>query len=151
MDWRSEAWRFGVIGIVGFLVDAGVLTWLVRVNAWGLYESRALSFTLAVTATWYLNRRFTFAARADANRTREYRRYFAVQTLGAFVNLSVYVAIVAAIPAVGAWPVLPLAVGSAVAMVFNFLAARHFAFSADRPSGFPFSRMDGDSDDVLPR
>jgi len=78
---RGEAWRFGAIGGVGFLVDASVLTWLVQRARLGLYESRALSFALAVTATWYLNRRFTFARRAGADRGREYGRYFAVQTL----------------------------------------------------------------------
>lgn len=127
--WRGEAWRFALIGGVGFLVDAGVLTTLVRVNGWGLYEARALSFALAVTATWYLNRRFTFARRADANRKREYGRYFAVQTLGALINLSVYVAMVAALPVVAPYPVIPLAAGSGVAMLFNFVAARQFAFT----------------------
>ena len=52
MNWRGEAWRFGLIGSVGFAVDAGVLTWLVRVHGWGLYEARALSFALAVTVTF---------------------------------------------------------------------------------------------------
>jgi putative flippase GtrA len=107
-----------------------VLTWLVRVSGWGLFESRALSFSLAVTATWQLNRSFTFPDRAGNDRGREYGRYFAVQMVGALINLGVYVAIVVAVPAVGTWPVAPLAAGSGIAMVFNFLAARHFAFAA---------------------
>lgn len=127
--WRGEAWRFGLIGGVGFLVDAGVLTWLVRMQGWGLYEARAVSFALAVTATWYLNRRFTFSRRASADRRREYGRYFLVQSLGALINLGVYVVVVAALPAISAYPVLPLAAGSAVALLFNFFAARHFAFA----------------------
>jgi len=134
--WKGEAWRFAAIGIVGFLIDAGVLTWLVRMQQWGLYESRALSFALAVTATWYLNRRFTFSRRAGADRTREYGRYVAVQILGALINLGVYVVVVATVPAVGLYPVVPLAAGSAVAMIFNFVAARGFAFSG-RTGGTP--------------
>jgi putative flippase GtrA len=149
--WRGEAWRFGAIGGVGFLVDASVLTWLVSVNGWGLYESRALSFGLAVTATWYLNRRFTFASRAGTDRRREYGRYFAVQTLGALINLGVYVAIVAAVPAVAAYPVVPLAVGSGAAMVFNFLAARRFAFSGVKATGPRFSPLEGTRNDVQSR
>ena len=133
--WRGEAWRFGAIGAIGFLVDAAVLTWLVSVNGWGLYESRAVSFGLAVTATWYLNRRFTFARRAGADRGREYGRYFAVQTIGALINLGVYVAVVEAVPGVAPFPVVPLALGSAAAMVFNFIAARHFAFAGAGPAG----------------
>ena len=143
-SWHGEAWRFGAIGIVGFLIDAGVLTWFVRVHQWGLYEARALSFGLAVSATWYLNRRFTFASRAGADRSREYARYFATQSVGALINLGTYIAIVAALPGVADWPVIPLAVGSGVAMLFNFLAARHFAFAAPRLNGSGLARC-GDS------
>jgi putative flippase GtrA len=137
--WRGEARYFGAIGGVGFLIEAAVLTWLVRVNGWGLYGSRVLSFGLAVTATWYLNRRFTFARRAGADRGREYVRYFLAQVIGALINLGVYGTIIAAVPVVAAYPVLPLAVGSGVAMVFNFLAARHFAFNAREAAGSSFS------------
>jgi putative flippase GtrA len=127
-NWHSEVWRFGVIGAVGFLLDAGVLTWLVRMHHWGLYEGRAVSFGLAVSATWRLNRRFTFAAQAGPDQHREYVRYFLTQSIGAAINLGVYVAIVYTVPAVGAWPVVPLAFGSGIAMLFNFLAARSFVF-----------------------
>lgn len=132
--WRGEAWRFGLIGCVGFAVDAGVLTWLVRMHGWGLYEARALSFALAVTATWYLNRRYTFSRRPSPDRRREYGRYFMVQTLGAVINLAVYVAVVAALPEISAYPVLPLAAGSGVALLFNFFAARNFAFVVPKPA-----------------
>jgi putative flippase GtrA len=140
---RREIWRFGAVGVVGFVVDASVLVYLVQVMGWGLYGSRAISFGLAVTATWYLNRRFTFAQRAGAKRGQEYGRYFLAQVVGALINLGVYVAIVEAIPAVAAYPVLPLAAGSGVAMVFNFLAARYFAFVRTEVAQSPFSSCGG--------
>lgn len=126
---KRELLRFGAVGLVGFAIDAAVLTWLVTVQDWGLVEARVLSFALAVTATWYLNRRLTFRHRASARRGREYGRYFAVQTVGAAINLGVYVLVVAVLPALAEAPALPLAVGSGTAMVFNFLASRHFAFA----------------------
>jgi putative flippase GtrA len=133
MSLRREVWRFGAIGSVGFLIDASVLTWLVTERGWGLYESRMLSFALAVTATWYLNRRVTFANRVSIDRAGEYGRYFAVQIVGALLNLGVYVAILATTPSLAAYPAVPLAVGSGVAMIFNFVWARHFAFSGLKP------------------
>lgn len=136
MSLPKEAWRFGVIGFVGFLVDAGVLSSLVRAADWGLYESRALSFGLAVTATWYLNRRYTFRHRASEDRAREYGRYLAIQTLGALINLAVYVGVIAALPALATTPVLPLAAGSVLAMGFNFAASRGYAF-VRRPVSSP--------------
>ncbi|MFP4247196.1 MAG: GtrA family protein [Halochromatium sp.] len=123
-----QVWRFGAIGALGFAVDALVLTGLVRVGGWGVYESRWLSFALAVTVTWGLNRRFTFAQRAARNRSREYGRYVAVQGLGALINLGVYAVVLMVWPVLEAWPVLPLAAGSGVAMVFNFVGARYFAY-----------------------
>jgi putative flippase GtrA len=136
-NWRDEAWRFGVVGTVGFLVDAAVLSWLVQWQGWGPVEARGLSFPLAVTATWALNRRFTFTSRAGADRKREYGRYFVVQTIGALINLGVYLAVIAAVPPIAAWPVLPLAAGAGVAMVFNFVASRHLAFTGCEPAVTP--------------
>ncbi len=127
---RRESSRFAVIGSVGFLVDAAVLTGLVSALDWGLYEARAVSFSLAVSVTWYLNRRYTFADRISADRKREYARYVAIQIVGALINLGVYVTVARAAPAFAAYPVIPLAAGSAVAMVFNFMASRRFAFVA---------------------
>ncbi|MBP8023911.1 MAG: GtrA family protein [Chromatiaceae bacterium] len=126
---RREILFFGMTGGIGFLIDAGVLTWLVQVQGWGLYSARALSFAAAVTVTWYLNRSFTFAKRASTGRTREYGRYFGVQAMGALINLGVYVLVIALLPATGTIPVIPLAMGSGVGMIFNFVGARHFAFT----------------------
>jgi len=126
---QREISRFAAVGAVGFAIDAAVLTWLVIERDWGLYEARALSFALAVTGTWYLNRAVTFRHRASARRGQEYGRYFAVQTAGAAINLGVYVLVVAILPAVAAVPAVPLAAGSGTAMVVNFLASRRFAFT----------------------
>lgn len=123
-----QVWRFAVVGALGFVADALVLTWLVRDAGYGLYEARVLSFAIAVTVTWGLNRHFTFRQQASRGRTREYGRYFMVQGTGALMNLGVYAAMLIAWPALAAWPVLPLAVGSGAAMVFNFVGARHFAY-----------------------
>ncbi|MFE8034933.1 GtrA family protein [Thiohalocapsa marina] len=125
----AEVWRFAIVGSVGFAVEAVILTVLVRAGDWGLYEARLLSFSLAVSATWALNRRFTFTHRSSANRKREYARYFTVQSVGALLNLGVYSAFLLQWPSLGAWPVLPLAAGSLSAMVFNFLGVRFFAFT----------------------
>jgi len=146
--WRGEAWWFGAIGTVGFVVDAGVLTWLVRTQGWGLYESRALSFGLAVTATWYLNRRYTFRRRTGDDRAQEYGRYLAVQILGSLINLAAYMAVIAALPALAAYPVLPLAAGSALAMIFNFAASRGFVFAQpgrDGPGLMPLTEPRDDA------
>lgn len=125
---RREYLAFALVGGIGFLVDAGLLTWLIKIQDWGLYSSRILSFSVAVTVTWYLNRRFTFTKNAGPRRGREYGRYFIVQIIGALINLGVYMFAIVIDPALGNTPIIPLALGSAVAMIFNFFGAKFFAF-----------------------
>jgi len=128
---------FACIGSVGFLVDASILTTLITGYGWGLYSSRLISFGTAVTVTWYLNRRWTFARQMSPDRKKEYSRYIAVQTIGALLNFGIYSICITVIAALAAWPVIPLAVGSAVALVFNYLAAKKYVYTGHGPVGEP--------------
>ncbi|MEO1203165.1 MAG: GtrA family protein [Pseudomonadota bacterium] len=122
--------RYSAVGAFGFVVDASVLSVLVLVLDQGLYLSRFVSFTLAATATWLVNRAVVFQ---PANRTaQEYMGYLLVQIAGAGVNLGIYVILLHYSPALGAWPVVPLAVGAGVALLFNFFLLKRFVFGAVR-------------------
>jgi len=87
-----------------------------------------VSFSVAVTVTWYLNRRYVFSARKTLDRRSEYGRYLAVQITGMAINFLVYSLCIASSAIMDQWPVLALAVGSAVALFFNFAGARLFVF-----------------------
>jgi hypothetical protein len=80
----------------------------------------------AIKALWYL----TFSRRAGQNRRREYLRYLAVTTVGVLINFSVYAAVLYLQPWFEAYPVVPLAAGSLVAMTFNFAGVRWLAFDS---------------------
>ena len=127
---------FVVVGGIGFVIDASILAILVHGYSWGDYTARLVSFSVAVTATWYLNRRYVFSARKTLDRRREYSRYLAVQLIGMAINFLVYSLCIATVEIMDQWPVLALAVGSAVALFFNFLGARLFVFrgDSDQPS-----------------
>jgi putative flippase GtrA len=122
--------RFVVVGGLGFLVDASILSLLVHVWSWSPYTARVLSFAAAVTATWYCNRRWVFSPTKGA--TREYGAYVAVQTAGAAINFVTYAVLIALLPALARLPFVPLAAGSALAMVFNYSAAKHWVFRGRR-------------------
>jgi len=119
---------FVVVGGIGFIIDASILAILVHGYGWGDYTARILSFAVAVTATWYLNRRYVFSARKTLDRRSEYSRYLAVQLTGMAINFLVYSLCIATVEIMDQWPVLALAVGSAVALFFNFMGARLFVF-----------------------
>ncbi len=116
------------MGVVGFGVDAAILSTLVHAAGWHHYTARALSFAAAVTVTWYLNRNWVFSRTND--RTREYGAYFGVQAVGAAINLGTYALVIGLIPSLARLPVLPLAAGAVLALLFNYSAASRWVFAA---------------------
>lgn len=117
---------------MGFLIEAVIITWLVSGLDINVFLARAASFSVAVTSTWAINRNFAFAGLQKERKGREYSAYFLVQIIGAALNLAVFAAVIAAWPQLRATPVIPLAIGAAVALIFNFGASRAWVFD-DRP------------------
>jgi putative flippase GtrA len=123
---------FVAVGGLGFIVDAAILSTLVHVYAWPHFSARALSFAAAVTVTWYCNRQWVFSRTND--RAREYGAYFGVQAVGAVINLGTYALVIALFPALAQLPLIPLAAGAALAVVFNYSGASRWVFAPRGPS-----------------
>ena len=119
--------RFGLVGAVGFAVDGGLLQLLVSLG-WGPIAARALSFPAAVLATWWLNRSITFRGRESGGLLRSLLRYVAVSVVGTGVNFGIYASLVLSSATMATYPLLPFAIASGVALVFNYLGSKHFAF-----------------------
>ena len=121
--------RFGLVGVGGFTVDALVLhamTGIVGVNP---FLGRAVSFPVAVMATWLLNRSFTF--RHTAHHHTPWRQalvYGAVQGVGGLANFGVYSAALYVQPSLRHMLLIPLAFGSAAGLCLTFLGSKHIAF-----------------------
>lgn len=117
---------FGIAGGIGFVVDAGLLYLLAPHLGW--YAGRVLSFWGAATATWLINRRFTFT---DSARRlplwQEYLRYLAAMLGGAVVNYTAYVAVLHSLEGPAA-PLIGVAAGSIAGMGVNYLSARYMVF-----------------------
>jgi putative flippase GtrA len=88
---------------------------------------------LALTATWGLHRRWTFASRAT-KRFAEWSRFAIVNGGGSTLNYLIYSAILVVLP--GTAPLLALAAGSAVALFANYLGARLWAFHSRYATDF---------------
>jgi putative flippase GtrA len=119
---------FALIGVLGFVVDSSVLYLGLELGL-GLRWGRVVSYLVAVTATWALNRRFTFGA-SRRRAVIEWARFAITQLAGATVNLGTYFALVAASDVVARFPVLGVAAGSIAGLAVNFVAARAFVFGA---------------------
>lgn len=130
----SRFFRFCVVGSVGFLVDGGSLTILVALGV-GPYTARLISFPLAVTVTWLFNRKWTFADGATTRPKREYTVYFVVQITGALINLGVYAALLSHWEVLKAIVLVPFAVASATALIFNYVGMQWFVFTQRTSDG----------------
>lgn len=132
MATMTQAGRFAAIGAVGFVIDGGILTVLDSIYGINLFYARLVSFSVAVTVTWYLNRRLTFASQTPNEPGREWGRYAVVQTIGALLNMGIFFWLIIAFEPLAEWPIAPLAIAASVALVFNFYASRRIAFGHGR-------------------
>jgi putative flippase GtrA len=123
-----EGLAFLVVGTLGFVAHAALLTALVRGVGIAPYPAWFPAFAVAVALTYLFNRGWTFRHRAGADRGREFSRYVLLQCLGAAINNAVYGFLLWLHPAFAAEPVLALAGGSVAAMLFNYVSARQLAF-----------------------
>ena len=124
----SQAGRFAAIGGIGFVIDGGILTILDSLFGVNLFYARLVSFSVAVTATWYLNRQLTFRSESRNEPHREWGRYAVVQGIGAMLNMGIFFWLIVAFERLAEWPIVPLAMAASVALVFNFFGSRRIAF-----------------------
>jgi putative flippase GtrA len=123
----QEFLRFGVVGTIGFVVDTAVLYGMVALGA-GLYLGRAVSYVAAATATWGLNRIWTFRGRGSGPVHRQWALFVAVNLIGFTLNYGTYALLVATMPVVAANPILGVAAGSIAGMFTNFVLSRRLVF-----------------------
>ena len=129
---RLQVARFAAIGTAAFVVDAATLYGALAIGL-GFYVGRAVSYLVAVTFTWYGNRRITFAAtRAHgvAASATEWLKFVATNSIGGAANYATYALLVANVGLVRGYPVLGVAAGSLVGMTLNFTLSKFVVFRA---------------------
>ena len=128
---RQLFW-FSVSGVLGLLVDMGVL-WLAA--PWlGWYGGRLLSFLCAATFTWAFNRRKTFQPTGRRGRSllAEYLGYLSTMGIGGVVNYATYAAVLQYFAHLPQTPLIGVAAGSIMGLGLNFASARWLVFRRSR-------------------
>ena len=119
--------RFLGVGACGFLTDVGVFSALVWLGNEPL-PSRIVSASLAITLTWYLNRLHVFRTAGNSAHGPEYMRYLTVQAFGLILNFGAFLFLLSRGGVFAEMPVLALCGGAALAITFNFLGSRYWAY-----------------------
>lgn len=120
---------FGLAGGIGFAVDAGVLFLLLRVTPLGPFSARIIAIALAMTATWLINRSFTFGP-SGRSLADEGSRYGAVGLATALFNYAIYSGLLLALP--GLSPFAALVIASGAAMTASYLGYSRLVFTPRR-------------------
>ncbi len=130
---------FGLVGGLGFIVDAGVL-YLLK-DPLGLYVARAMSFLAAASFTWLLNRSITFRQHGSKlSLRREFVVYMLLMLLGGSVNYGVFAALVLMLDTVRDHPVIGVAAGSLAGMLINLASSRFLLFRHPQPDAVDSSK-----------
>ena len=125
---RSQFLRFAMVGTVGYVIDAGIVTALIKAGGLDPYSARVLSFLAAATSTWWLNRNFTFTATGGGPRARQWLRFVMVNAMGAAINYGAYAVALQLWPLTVAYPAIAVGVGSLAGLAFNFPASKYLVF-----------------------
>lgn len=137
----SEVAKFGAVGLVNTILDYAVLNLLLSI---GPLKAKVASTIVATTASYVMNRQWTFNNRDRAGVRREYVLFFALNLAGLAIQLAVLGVAKYGLGFTehgGGDDRLALnlfnAIGIAVAMVFRFWAYRTFVFKTEVPASAP--------------
>ena len=115
-----------MVGAVGFVADASFTLVFHRLGL-DRVSARVLAFLVAATATWWLNRNYTFRTGGGAGGLL---RYLLTTSGGALINVSVYLIVVGLLDMRPVSLVSGVAAGSVVALGFNYWVSQRWVFRA---------------------
>lgn len=136
--------RFCVVGGVGFCVDAAILLTLIHLFGAGPMWGRIGSFSVAVLATFEMNRAWAFRGSATQGFWHAFSRYLVVQGFGFCCNFLIYAALYVALPSPFNDPLLCLVAASGCALLINYAGTSHLVF---RVAGRPTNAVTRSSDE----
>lgn len=120
--------QFGVVGTVGFLIDNAFVYTAHFLFGLGLILAGILSFFVAATGNWFLNRVWTFRGASTGRLHHEWLRYLGTNAIGFVLNRGVYIALITTTAICVVHPVLALAAGSVAGLGVNFVMSRRVVF-----------------------
>ncbi len=94
----------------------------------GLYGAGAIAYLTAATATWLLNRLWTFRGQGSGPAHRQWMVFLAANLLGFVLNRGTYAILVTISPMCAAQPVWAVGAGAIAGMFLNFHLSRSVVF-----------------------
>lgn len=120
---------FGIVGAFGTILD--MFSMFLFFGNFGIpyRNSRILSFIIAVTSNFHLNREITFDEYRRGPWLRQWLQYVTSNSLGIGINFMVSVGLYENIQFFQSYYLLPVIIGAICGSIFTFLASNYFVFS----------------------
>jgi len=82
----AQIMKFGVVGVIAFLIDYGLMVFLTEVFHVDYLISATISFTVAVVFNYLASMRYVFSHKEGLSRRREFIIFVALSVVGLLLN-----------------------------------------------------------------
>jgi putative flippase GtrA len=131
---QQQFLKFGMVGGVGFVVDAGTFFILTNYLGGGLVSSRFVSsLVFGMTATFLLNNFLTFRGQGSGSLLSRYLRFATANIIGNLLNIGTHAVLVENLALFHRIPLLGVGAGTFVGLIFNFVGSKYFVFRSASP------------------
>lgn len=115
--------KFGIVGVIAFLVDEGFLMLFVEVFKWNEIVSGGLSFVISLIVNYLLSMKLVFKTKEGVSKTKEIVIFVVTSVVGLLINiLMMYLG-------TEVWFInylLVKVIATAIVMVWNFVTKKIF-------------------------
>ena len=125
---HNQLLRFGLVGALGFFIDATVLYIALYLFGFGYYFGRVISYLCASTVSWYMHRVFTFKVSHTKGGFKELINFQIMNSFGGGANYLVYALLIANSSEFRAHPVMAVAIGALLGMFINYYLSKKVVF-----------------------
>ena len=122
----AQVAKFGVVGVIAFVIDYGVLMLLSQVIGIDPVIAAGISFVVSTVFNYFASMRFVFSHREGMSRRREFVTFVVLSVIGLGLN-EVIMAIGTSMLGIGAMAVtVTKVVATAIVMVWNFCSRKRW-------------------------
>lgn len=122
--------KFGVVGIIAFFIDYGLLAFCTEILGINYLISATIGFTVSVIFNYLASMRYVFTHKEDMSRHREFVIFVVLSIIGLIINNAL---MWAGVEVLHVHYLIVKIFATAVVMVWNFVTRKIFLDAGNNP------------------